>query len=280
MLIKSTYNELIKITSKPRSYIGFGALTILIAVILIAMKADGESFISFVTSSFEQTLSFNGKILNGNLVAFIILQMLIIHVPLLVALVTGDLVSGEASMGTLRFLVTKPVSRNTILTSKFLAGAIYTLLLTIWLAFLALVVSQWMFGLGDLIVLNSDGLVIISEADIFWRYAGGFCLAFLSLFAIACMSICFSVFSDNSIGPIVSTMSVIILFTIIGSLDVPTFQYIQPFLITTHMASWRSLFEIPVPVSEIYNSIYILMAHIILFIGIALWKFKNKDIKS
>ena len=87
-------------------------------------------------------------------------------------------------------------------------------------------------------------------------------------------------FSDNSIGPIVSTMAVIILFTIIGSLDVPTFQYIQPFLITTHMASWRSLFEIPVPISEIYNSIYILMVHIILFIGIALWKFKNKDIKS
>ena len=135
-----------------------------------------------------------------------------------------------------------------------------------------------MFGLGDLIVLNSDGLVIISESDIF----GGMlsiCLAFLSLFAIACMSICFSVFSDNSIGPIVSTMAVIILFTIIGSLDVPTFQYIQP-LITTHMASRRSLFEIPVPISEIYNSIYILMVHIILFIGIAVWKFKNKDIKS
>ncbi len=280
MLIKSTYNELIKITSKPRSYIGFAALTILIAVILLAMKADGESFISFVTSSFEQTLSFNGKILNGNLVAFIILQMLIIHVPLLVALVTGDLVSGEASMGTLRFLVTKPVSRNTILISKFLAGAIYTFLLTTWLAFLALIVSQWMFGLGDLIVLNSDGLVIISETDIVWRYAGGFCLAFLSLFAIACMSICFSVFSDNSIGPIVSTMSVIILFTIIGTLDVPTFQYIQPFLITTHMASWRSLFEIPVPISEIYNSIFILIAHVILFIVIALWKFKHKDIKS
>ena len=42
MLNRSTYNELIKITSKPRSYIGFAALTILIAVILIAMKADGK----------------------------------------------------------------------------------------------------------------------------------------------------------------------------------------------------------------------------------------------
>ncbi len=280
MLLKNTYNELVKIASKPRSYIGFIALTVLIFVILIGMKADGKSFISFVTSSFEQTLSFNGLILNGNLIAFIILQMLIIHVPLLVALVTGDLVSGEAAMGTLRMIGTKPISRNKVMISKFLAGSIYTFFLTIWLAFLSLIVGQWMFGTGDLMVLNSDGLVIIPENDILWRYGLGFCLAYLSLLAIATMSICFSVFSDNSIGPIVSTMAVIILFTIIGTIDVPTFDFIQPFLITTHMASWRSLFEIPVPYSAIYESIGILLVHIIAFITIALWKFNRKDINT
>ena len=280
MLLKNTYNELVKIASKPRSYIGFIALTVLILVILIGMKADGNSFISFVTASFEQTLSFNGLILNGNLIAFIILQMLIIHVPLLVALVTGDLVSGEAAMGTLRMIGTKPISRNKVLFSKFLAGAIYTLFLILWLAFLSLIVGQWIFGTGDLMVLNSDGLVIIPENDILWRYGLGFCLAYLSLFAIATMSICFSVFSDNSIGPIVSTMAVIILFTIIGTLDVPTFDAIHPFLITTHMASWRSLFEIPVPYSAIYESIGILLMHIIAFITVALWKFNRKDINT
>ena len=65
MLLKNTWNELVKILAKPRSYIGFGALTLLIGIILLAMKADGKSFISFVTASFEQTLSFNGEILNG-----------------------------------------------------------------------------------------------------------------------------------------------------------------------------------------------------------------------
>lgn len=280
MFLKSTYNEIIKIVSKPRSYIGFAALTVIISIILLAMKADGEDYISFVTASFEQTLSFNGKILNGNLVAFIILQMLIIHVPLLVALVTGDLVSGEASMGTLRFMGTKPISRITFILSKFFAGAIYTFFLTIWLAFLALIIGQWIFGTGDLIVLNSDGLVIIPELDISWRYVYGFCLAFLSLFSIACMSICFSVFSENSIGPIVTTMAVIILFTIIGSLDVPLFQSIHPLLITTHMASWRSLFEMPVPMEDIFHSIYILLGHIFFFIAIALWRFNTKDINT
>jgi len=280
MLLKNTYNEFVKILAKPRSYLGIGALTLLIAVILFAMKADGASFISFVTSSFEQTLSFNGNILNGNLIAFIILQMLIIHIPLLVALVTGDLISGEAAMGTVRMLASKPISRSSIVLSKFIAGAVYTLILTIWLGFLALIVAKWIFGTGDLIVLNSDGLVILKEQDIMWRYGLSFLVAFLSLLTISTLSICLSAFADNSIGPIVSTMAIIILFTIIGSLDVSVFDKIKPFLFTTHMASWRSFFENPIPTSKIMQSVVILLAHNVILVLIAIVKFNKKDITS
>ena len=280
MLLKNIYNEFIKILAKPRSYIGIGALTLLICIILFAMKADGSSFISFVTSSFEQTLSFNGTILNGNLIAFIILQMLIVHIPLLVALVTGDLISGEAAMGTVRMLATKPISRTKIVISKFIAGAVYTFILTLWLIFLSLFVSKFIFGSGDLIVLNSEGLVILKEQDILWRYGLSFIVAFLSLLTVSSVSICFSAFAENSIGPIVSTMAVIILFTIIGSMEVSVFQSIKPFLFTTHMASWRSFFEDPVPYSKILNSIIILVVHNILLVSIAIIKFNKKDITS
>jgi ABC-2 type transport system permease protein len=280
MLLKNIYNEFIKILAKPRSYIGIGALTLLICIILFAMKADGSSFISFVTSSFEQTLSFNGTILNGNLIAFIILQMLIVHIPLLVALVTGDLISGEAAMGTIRMLATKPISRTKIVISKFIAGAVYTFILTLWLIFLSLFVSKFIFGSGDLIVLNSEGLVILKEQDILWRYGLSFIVAFLSLLTVSSVSICFSAFAENSIGPIVSTMAVIILFTIIGSMEVSVFQNIKPFLFTTHMASWRSFFEDPVPYSKIFNSIIILVVHNVLLVSIAIIKFNKKDITS
>ncbi len=280
MLLKNIYNEFIKILAKPRSYIGIGALTLLICIILFAMKADGSSFISFVTSSFEQTLSFNGTILNGNLIAFIILQMLIVHIPLLVALVTGDLISGEAAMGTVRMLATKPISRTKIVISKFIAGAVYTFILTLWLIFLSLFVSKFIFGSGDLIVLNSEGLVILKEQDILWRYGLSFMVAFLSLLTVSSVSICFSAFAENSIGPIVSTMAVIILFTIIGSMEVSVFQNIKPFLFTTHMASWRSFFEDPVPYSKIFNSIIILLVHNVLLVSIAIIKFNKKDITS
>jgi len=280
MLLKNTYNEFIKIIAKPRSYIGLGVLTALILVILFAMKADGSSYISFVTASFEQTLSFNGNILNGNLIAFIILQMLIVHIPLLVALVTGDLISGEAAMGTIRMLATKPISRTKIVLSKFIAGAVYTLILTIWLAFLALVVVKWMFGSGDMIVLNSSGLVILQEADIFWRYGCSFIVAYLALLTVSSLSICLSAFAENSIGPIVTTMGIIILFTIIGSLDVTVFDSIKKFLFTTHMASWRSFFEDPINLKDIWQSILILIVHNILFVVIAVLKFNKKDITS
>jgi ABC-2 type transport system permease protein len=280
MLWKNTYNEFIKILAKPRSYIGVGALTLLIGIIIFAMKADGESIVSFVTASFEQTLSFNGHIVNGNLIAFIILQMLIVHIPLLVALITGDLISGEAAMGTIRMLATKPISRTQIVLSKFIAGAVYTLFLTIWLGFLALIVSRFIFGTGDLIVLNSDGLVILQDADILWRFGLGFIVAFLALLTVSTLSICLSAFAENSIGPIVSTMAIIILFTIIGTLDVTVFDSIKPYLFTTHMASWRSFFEDPVPFDDIKQSIIVLVVHNVVLVAIAIFKFSKKDITS
>src|SRR3954469_25499898 len=197
MFWRSTYNEFLKIAAKPRSYIGVGAITLIIALILIALKIDGHNFISFATRPFEQSLSFEGNILNGNLIAFIILQMLIIHVPLLIALVTGDLISGEGAMGTIRLLLTKPISRTSILFSKYLAGCAYTFIILLWLGFLALIVGKMLFGSGDLMVLNSDGLIVLQEKDLAWRFLSGFSMAYLSLVMIATLSLTLSCFSEN-----------------------------------------------------------------------------------
>lgn len=280
MFLQAVYTEFIKIAAKPRSYLGLAAITVLVGVILFAMKIDGLTYISFITAGLEETLLFEGDILNGNLMAFIILQMLIIHIPLLVALVTGDLISGEAAMGSLRMLATRPVTRTQILMGKFAAGALYTLLIVLWLGLMALGASNLLFGPGDLMVLNSDGLVVLQQGDVLWRYLSGFGVAYLALLTIATLSITLSCFSDNSIGPIVTTMAVIILFTIIGTLDVPVFDAIRPYLFTTHMAAWRSFFEAPVPYDAILESAIILVAHIGVFLSIALYHFNRKDILS
>jgi ABC-2 type transport system permease protein len=280
MFLKSTYNELLKIAFKPRSYLGIGGITLIIGIILFAMRLDGMFYISFITGQFEQSLTFEGNILNGNLIGFIILQMLIVHVPLLIAFVTGDLISGESAMGTIRLLLTKPISRSRILLSKFFASCIYTFIIIIWLVIMAVVFGRLLFGNGDLIVLKSDGLIIFQQDDVAWRFFYGFLTAFLSLVMVATLSLTLSCFSDNSIGPIVATMGVILLFTVIGTLDVPLFDSVRPFLFTTHMAAWRYFFDDPLETSKIINSVVILVSHIVILLSVALFKFNKKDILS
>ncbi|MCC7231804.1 MAG: ABC transporter permease subunit [Bacteroidia bacterium] len=278
MLLKLTWLELIKISRKPRSYIGFAVVTLIVIIIQFAMYVDGQSYIDFISSSIEQNFLFSGKILNGNLVCFMILQTLIIQIPLLIALVTGDLISGEAALGTLRLVLTKPVTRGTVLFAKFLSGSIYTLLMLIWLGILALFLSLLIFGNGDLIVLKTDEVIILQDGDVVWRFLTALSLAFLALLLVASLSLLLSCFADNSIGPIVSTMGIIILFTIIGTLEVPVFDHVKPFLFTTHMLVWRNLFEDPLPLGQIFLSIMVLMGHIVMFLLAAWIYFNKKDI--
>jgi ABC-2 type transport system permease protein len=206
--------------------------------------------------------------------------MLIVQMPLLIALVTGDLVSGEAASGTIRMLLSKPYSRSQILMAKYMAGSIYTFALIAWLGFLALGMGLLVFGSGDLIVLKSEELVIIRADDVMWRFLLSFFVAFLSLSVITAFSIMLSCFTDNSITPIVGSMSVIIIFTIIGTLDVPLFDKIKPALFTTHMIIWRNIFDNPLPVGQIINSLEVLLFHIFAFMGISFWHFNRKDIQN
>lgn len=272
--------EIYKIITKPRSFIGFGAITAIVFIVQFALYIDGKTYWEFVTQSLEQTFTIKGIIFNGNLVCFIILQMLLVQMPLMIALVTGDLISGESATGTIRLVATKPVSRAQILLAKYIAGSIYTLLVILWLGVIAYGFSLLIFGHGDLVVLKSDGLVILRDADVAWRFFAAFFVAFLSLMVVGTFSLMLSCFTDNSIGPIIITMAVIILFTIIGTIDIPLFDKIKPFLFTTHMIVWRNIFDNPVPKEQILQSVAILVLHIAGFLGISFYHFTTKDIQN
>lgn len=262
---------------KPRTYIGFVAIAVIVIFIQLALYVDGKTYWDFLTQTLSQNFEINGMEFNGNMVAFIILQTLIVQMPLLVALVGGDMVSGEVQAGTIRTLLTKPVSRSKILWSKFLASEFYTLAMIIWLGILAWPLSRLLFGSGDVVVLKSDALIVVRNAEAGWRFFIAFFIAFLSLSVINAFAFMLSVFSENSITPIVSSMSVVIFFTIIGTFDIPFFESIKPFLFTTHTIVWRNLFENPPDWETIKNSSIFLLVHIVVFLGVANYYFTKKD---
>ncbi len=283
--------ELFKIFKRPRTYISFAAIAAIVLLIQLALYLDGKTYIAFILQSLER-FNIEGQLLNGYFVCYFILQTLLIHVPLLIALVGGDMVAGEANMGTLRLLISKPVSRTTLMLSKFLATTVYTIMLLIWMAFLSLLVSLLVFHPGDLVVFQSEVVIQIVQSDVFWRYLAAFAFAALAMTTVASLSFLLSIFAENAIGPIVATMSIIIVLTILTTMDLPLFVSLKPYLFTSHMLGWKGFFDLKVGpdniaisgsvanMPSILKSGLILIGHIIFFTGSAILIFRKKDILS
>jgi ABC-2 type transport system permease protein len=286
--------ELFKIFKRPRTYIPFGAIAAMILIIQVGLKFDGRSYVELILTSLSETFNVPYTlIMNGYLAAFVILNTLLIQMPLLVALVAGDTVAGEANMGTLRLLVTRPVSRTQLMLVKFGASVIYTILLLLWMALLALFLSMWVFGTNDMILARDNVIEHIREADVLWRYFAAFGYATVALTTVAALAFLLSVFAENSIGPIVATISIVIVLTILSQMRIPLYDdTVNPWLFTSHMLAWKGFFYLKSDgqggtidgsvenLSSIFRSLTILLAYIVMFVTVAIWAFRKKDILS
>ncbi|MEI2822728.1 MAG: ABC transporter permease subunit [Chitinophagaceae bacterium] len=286
--------ELFKIFKRPRTFISFGAIAIIVLLVQLALKVNGKDFIELYTDSQSDTFYIPyDKMVNGYFVCVAVLHMILIHVPLLIALIAGDMISGEANLGTLRLLGSKPVTRTELILAKFSASTVYVVLLLIWMAFLALFGSILLFGKGDLVVFKEMDWHQMNDYDVLWRFFAAFIFAALALTTIAAMAMMFSVFSENSLGPIVATVCVVIVFTIIQQLKVPLFeQTINPWSFTTHMLGWKGFFYVEKSAdgttidgsienpTALVRSAMILIGYIVLFLGVTIWYFRKKDILS
>ena len=269
-----------KIFRKWRTYIGFIAIGILVPLLHLAMYLEGQNSIDFVTRGLRDSFILVGNLLNGYWISYLILNALTIHIPFLIALVAGDLLAGEATAGTYRLLVTRPITRMEIVISKFLAGGIYTASLIFWLAFMSLAIGFIVFGGGELIVAGSKAIIIFDESEVLWRFALAYGFAILSMSVVSSLALLFSSLVENAIGPIVSTLALIIIFIILSAFDVEILREIKPYLFTNYMLDWREIFNSPIDWNELTKSILVLVGHIILFFAATAYIFRKKDILS
>jgi ABC-2 type transport system permease protein len=290
--------ELFKISRRPRTYIAFAAIAAIVAIFQFAFKADGQSYMDLMMQSAKDEFTFDRiQAINGYFMCYIILNTLLIQVPILVALIAADSISGEANMGTLRLLVSKPVSRTQIILVKFAAATIFTLFLLLWMAVTALLFSILIFGTGDMLVFRTKGedsqIMLITKDDVMWRYYAAFAYATVALTVIAALSLFLSIFAENSIGPIIATVCIVIVCTIISNINVPIIdRNVKPFLFTSYLVGWKGFFYIGTDESgntikgslenwpAIRKSLLILLAHIAVIVTASVLIFKRKDILS
>jgi len=272
--------ELFKIFKKWRTYIGFIAITLLVALVETAMYFEGQHSIDFMTRNLSESFVFVGNLLNTFFVTYLIFNMLAVHIPFLITLVSGDLLAGESTAGTYRILLTRPVSRMQVVTSKFIAGNVYTILLIFWMAIVSLGIGAILFGYGELIVVKTNAIVILDRTDVLWRFLLAFGFAALSMCVVSTLAFFFSSLVENAIGPIIVTMAVIIVFFVISAINIEAFRVIKPYLFTNYILSWRLFFDDPFDVAEIIKAVSILFGHVVVLFVVTAIIFKRKDILS
>ena len=285
--------EIYKIFKRQRTYIAFVVIAAIIFLIQIGLKFGGKEYVGMLMGAMGDVFEVPpNEMLNGYFVCFFILNLLLIQIPILVALVAGDMISGESNMGTLRLLASKPISRSQLCLVKFGASVFYTVVLLIWVAILSLFLSMLIFGTNSIYVPKELEANIMLSSDVLWRYFAAFGFAAVGMTTIAAMSLMFSVFAENSIGPIVATVCIIVIFTIMMQMEIPFYDNtIKPYLFTTHMLGWKGFFYVKAHDGEtirgsisnlgaIIKSAVILIIYTIIFLSVAIWAFREKNILS
>lgn len=272
-------NELTKTFRKWRSSISFLALAAVVPLVHVAFWWQRDRFLDIYARGLTQDFLVFGNLLNTYFVTSFLMNTLWIHIPFLITLGAGDQLAGEATAGTFRILLTRPVSRMSILMAKYATALAYSLALVVFLVVLSLAVGWVMLGSGPLLVPGRS-IVILAASDAPVRIALACGLAIWAMWTVASLAFLLSSLVDNAIGPIIGTMAVIIVLLVVSTLPVDLFADIKPLLFTTYMDVWRQALMQPIAWKEIMRSMAILGGYSVGFFLSAWYIFVRRDILS
>lgn len=273
------YNELLVLTGRWRSYIGFIGISILMPLILWGFSTVTADFQQDYTRQLGDSFVVVGSVVNSFLATYIMMNALWIHIPFLVTLAAGDAVAADGASGIFRITLIRKVSRLKILIAKLLVSYIYTAALLLLCAFWSLGVGSIVLGTGDMIVFHK-GILVLDPATAWVRMALGFTLAILVMCTVASLCFMFSSMVNNSVGPIIGTLFIIIIGYLIIAIPLEIFDKIEPYVFVKFFDLWMDAYKDPLPWVDIFRKLGILAAHSLLFFVVAATVFVRKDIKT
>ena len=270
-------NEFVKVVYKKRTYISFVLITALIPFIVLAVKNGGGSLESKLYGQLADSFIFVGSLVNGNLSAYIIIAILISHMPFLSTIVASEIVSGEYSKGTFRMYLTRPISRNKVLLSKLIIVLGYTTLMMLYFVLYTLFISRLIIGHGDLVVFH-NGLLVLDSMDVGWRFMLSFWLSNILMLTVTCLCFMISTFSKNSVTPIIVTISIVFIGTAVAFIPIEIFEKLNPYLFTGYIDLFLTAFHDPLPYHLFLQEAVVCSLWSIIFIITSFYHFNRCDI--
>ncbi|HEV2257540.1 MAG TPA: ABC transporter permease subunit [Streptosporangiaceae bacterium] len=219
---------------------------------------------------------FNQLAGNGVFLTFIALSTLLILVlPVVVAVVAGDSVAGEAGYGTLRYLLAVPAGRTRLLAVKFAAIVVFGLAATVLVSAVSLAVGAALFPVGP-VTLLSGATVPLAE--------GLLRVVFVTLYVAAAMAalgaigLAISTLTEHAIGAIATIAILVVTSEVVD--QVPQLAAIGPYLPTHWWLSFDSILRAPVDTSTLLKGLLSFGVYAVLFGSFAWARFTSADVTS
>jgi ABC-2 type transport system permease protein len=239
--------ELRKLVSQKRTYLGLGlgVLLPLIFVIsqLIRNNPDRHADSIFATEIFQSGLATPVLMLTFLAPFFL---------PLIAALVAGDIVATEDGNGTLKTILTRSVDRGQVFAAKVAAAITYGAIAVYLSAAVGTVagVGAWGFHsirtLSDTIVAAPKGLLLVFAAYTFFL---------IPLLAVVCIGVLLSTVTRNSAAAIVGALGVTLVLAIVS--QIPGLEGLHPYLLTQQYFAWQGLLRTPTDWAPILHSVWV-----------------------
>jgi ABC-2 type transport system permease protein len=244
-----------------------------------AERKAGEQATAQFKYTYESKSYFNGL----TFALYSVMFSFSLLIPIFVAMTAGAQIAGERQAGTLRMICIRPISRVSLLLSKFLVVAFYTYLLVAFFISLNLLVGLFFVGWGDL-QLYPGALNLVDEPgtllrdDALWRFAYASLSGTWSLLVVAAIAMLLSVLFENPSMPPSQPWLCIWSFHIVGRVEF--FEHLRPYFFTTNMDFWRDVFKPEIPWQSLGRHGSICGAYIFGILVLAVSIFDRKDITT
>jgi len=214
---------------------------------------------------------------NGVFLALVVLFLTetLLLLPLAIAVVTGDAIAGEASLGTLRGLLTVPAGRSRLLAVKYAAVCVFSLAACLLVTVLALIMGLLLFHTGPVTLLSGTTVSLGSGVLRVLAVAVYTAVALMSLGAIGLAA---STLTTHPVGAIAGLMVLVVASEICDQL--PSLSAIHAYLPTHWWLSWDGLFRAPIDLSGVASGLASFGIYGVIFAAIAWARLTSADVTS
>ena len=268
--------EIYKLLRQSKTYYALASLFMIELIILFSAYFQGKNILDILLENLKKSFYFEGSLLNGNLLVYLILNTLWFHLPLILMIIVSGTLTTEYKDRTIQTTLLQPVTKWKFILSKYMVAMGFTVLVVLLLAVTSFLLSYGLFGKGDLIVYINT-LNFFSAKDAFIRLQYAFISGTLSMvfFSVASLTIAI-IFKEAT-----KTWIIAALFLIISNLllkvDFGNNLFNQLFFAKLN-DTWQIFFYFTIDWHIVYLNSILLIAYTLVFMGIGVWLFHKKDI--